>query len=308
MSALSQAVEDYLALRRALGFKLRAHEHLLGDFVSYLDAAGVTTVTTTAAVAWATLPQDATPLWWAQRLGVVRGFARHLHAFDSRTEIPPAEILACPARRQEPYLFSDDEIATLMAEARALRPPFRAATYGTLVGLIAVSGMRPGEAIRLDRTDIDWDRGVVRIVGTKFGKSRDVPVQPSTLDALGDYTRRRDRNWPEPRSASFFVSTAGTRLIHNNIDETFRQLLRRAGIAAPSRRRAPRLHDLRHSLAVKTVIGWYKAGADVEARLPLLSTFLGHTNPSHTYWYLSATPELLALAAGRREQTREVRS
>jgi integrase len=308
MKALSEAVEDYLAVRRSLGFKLTAYGRLLTDFVAYLEASGTTTVTTAAAVAWAVQPKDASPRWWAHRLGVVRGFAAHLHAFDPSAEVPPKESLACPSHRTEPHLYSDGEVAALMAEARALLPSLRGMTYETLIGLVAVCGLRPGEALRLDCGDVDWAEGVVRIVGTKFGKSRDVPVQPTTLEALGDYGRLRDQRWPEPRSASFFVSTAGTRLAHRTVDWTFHGLLHPAGITSPSQRRSPRLHDLRHSFAVKTMVGWYRAGLDVEARMPLLSTYLGHSNPSHTYWYLSACPELLSLAAGRREQAKEERS
>ena len=308
MKALSEAVEDYLAVRRSLGFKLTAYGRLLADFVAYLEAAGTTTVTTAAAVAWAVQPKDASPRWWAHRLSAVRGFAAHLQAFDPAAEVPPKESLACPSQRTEPHLYSDAEVAALMAQARALLPSLRGSTYETLIGLIAVCGLRPGEALRLDCRDVDWAEGVVRIVGTKFGKSRDVPVQPATLEALGDYGRLRDQRWPEPRSASFFVSTAGTRPAHRTVDWTFRGLLLPAGITWPSQRRSPRLHDLRHSFAVKTMVGWYRAGLDVEARLPLLSTYLGHSNPSHTYWYLSACPELLSLAAGRREQAKEERS
>jgi len=308
MNALSYAADDYLAVRRSLGFKLTHYGRLLTDFIAYLESTGATTVTTEAAVAWAIQPRDARPRWWGHRLGVVRGFARHLHAFDPTAEVPPAELLACPARRAEPHLYSDAEVAALMDEARALRPHLRGATYETLIGLIAVCGLRPGEALRLDRSDVDWAEGLLRIVGTKFGKSRDVPVQPTTLEALGRYGRERDQCWPEPRSASFFVSTAGTRLAHRTVDWTFQGLRGRVGITWPSKRRAPRLHDLRHSFSVKTVTGWYKAGLDVEVHLPLLSTYLGHSNPSHTYWYLSASPELLALAAGRREHAKEGRS
>jgi len=308
MTALTEAVKDYLAVRRSLGCKLKGYDRLLGDFVTYLEATGAETVTVNAAVAWAVQPSDAAPSWWADRLGVVRGFAAHLHAFDPATEVPPAELLACPKLRAEPHLYSDAEVTAIMAEARALRSPLRAATYETVIGLISVSGMRPGEALRLDRGDIDWNEGVVRVVCTKYAKNRDVPVQPSTLDALGQYAQLRDRCWPEPRSTSFFVSLAGTRLIHNNVDKTFRDLVSRVGVTWPPETRAPRLHDLRHAFAVSTLIGWYQEGGDVEARLPLLSTMLGHSNPSHTYWYLSASPELLALAAGRRERAKEGRS
>jgi integrase len=307
MTAMSEVVQDYLAMRRSLGFKLTSYGRLLDDFVAYLEAAGATTVTTNSAVAWATQPRDATPRWWSHRLGVARGFASHLHAFDPTAEVPPVGLLTCPQHRAEPHLYSDDELAALMAAARDLAPQLRGITYETLIGLIAVTGMRPGEALRLDRGDIDWEQSVLRIVGTKFNKNRDVPLQSSTLKALGDYGRARDQRWPDPRSASFFVSTAGTRLVIHTVDWTFRGLLGRTGITSPSHRRTPRLYDLRHRFAVRTLINWYEAGLDVEARLPLLSTFLGHSNPSHTFWYLSASPELLALAAGRREQAKEGR-
>lgn len=307
MTALSVAAEDYVAMRRCLGFKLSDYGRQLADFIAFLEATGATTVTTEAAVAWAVQPRNATPRWWAQRLGVIRGFAAHLHAFDPAAQVPPAGILASPAHRKEPYLYSDAEVAALMAAARRLPQKIRGVTYETLIGLVAVTGMRPGEALRLDRDDVDWHDGVVRIVGTKFGKDRDVPVQPCTLEALDDYRRLRDRRCPQPRSASFFVSNVGTRLNHGCVDKAFRSLLAPAGITWPAGRRRPRLHDLRHGFAVKTLIGWYREGADVDARLPLLSTYLGHSNPSHTYWYLSASPELLALAAGRRQHAQEGR-
>ena len=308
MKALSEAVEDYLSVRRSLGFKLSVYGRLLGDFVDYMDAAGATTVTIDVAVAWAVRPQNATPRWWAHRLNVVRGFARHLHAIDPTAEVPPVMLLACRQRRREPHLYSDPEIRALMDEARSLRPQLRGATYETLIGLIAVCGLRPGEALRLDRRDVDRTEGLLRIVGTKFGKHRDVPLQASTMEALDRYGRLRDRCWPVPRSVSFFVSRTGTRPGIGTVDATFRELLRRAGITSPSHRRPPRLHDLRHAFSVKTLIGWYAAGLDVDARMALLSTYLGHSNPSHTYWYLSASPELLGLAAGRREQATQGRS
>jgi integrase len=308
MTALNEVAEDYLAMRRSLGFRLTAYGRLLSDFVAYLESEGATTVTIDTAVAWAVQPANATPRWWSHRLGVARGFAAHLHAFDPTAEVPPLGLLPRPQRRSEPHLYSDDEIAALMAAARELTPPLRGHTYETLIGLITVTGMRPGEALRLDQGDVDWDDSLLKIVGTKFNKNRDVPVAPSTLEALADYVRARDHRWPHPRSASLFVSTAGTRLVIHTVDWTFRGLLSRAGIISPSHRRAPRLHDLRHRFAVRTLISWYEDGLDVEARMPLLSTFLGHSNPSHTYWYLSASPELLALAAGRREQAKGSRS
>jgi integrase/recombinase XerD len=306
MTALSQAVEDYLTVRRTLGHKLVVHGTLLPDFVSYLEAAGASTITTELAVAWATQPTDTTPVWWGRRLAAVRGFARHLKAFDPDTEIPSPDLLPYRCRRVSPYLYSDADIAALMAAARALRSPLRAATYETLIGLIATTGMRSGEAVRLDRDDIDWDQGVLTVWHSKLHHSRALPVHDSTLDALARYARIRDQYVPRPKAPSFFVSTVGTRL-SNEDDKTFRGLVRHVGLVSSSGRQ-PRLHDLRHTFAVRALLGWYRAGVDVEAHMPLLSTYLGHSAPENTFWYLSAVPELLVLASERLERGGQARS
>jgi integrase/recombinase XerD len=305
MNSLRGAVDDYLVVRRRLGYKLVDQGTLLPDFVAYLEAAGASTVTTELAVAWATQPANTTPAWWGRRLAMVRGFARHLKAFDPNTEIPSVDLLPYRCRRVSPYLYSEADIAALMAAARALRSPLRAATYETLIGLITVTGMRSGEALRLDRDDIDWDEGIVTVWNSKFQKSRALPVHPSTLAALRRYDRIRDEHIPRPKHPSFFVSTAGTRL-SNDDDKTFRRLVRQVGLVSPSGRR-PRLHDLRHTFACKVLIGWYRAGVDVEAHLPLLSTYLGHSEPDDSFWYLSAVPELLFLASERLERRAEAR-
>jgi integrase len=236
---------------------------------------------------------------------MVRGLAHHLKAFDPNTEIPSPDLLPYRCRRVSPYLYSDADIAALMAAARALRSPLRAATYETLIGLIAVTGMRSGEAVRLDRDDIDWDEGVAMVWNSKFQKSRALPLHPSTLAALKRYDRIRDQH-VRAKDPSFFVSTAGTRL-NNDDDKTFRGLVRQVGLVSPSGRR-PRLHDLRHTFACTVLIGWYRAGVDVEAHLPLLSTYLGHDCPESSFWYLSAVPELLILASERLERQQEARS
>jgi integrase len=305
-TTLDQVLDDYLGLYRSLGRKYVDHGIQLPQFVAYLQAAGATTVTTELAVAWASQPSGATPVWWARRLSMVRGFARYLKALDPDTEIPPRELLPFRASRVDPYLYSDADIAALMAAAQTLRPPLRAATYETLIGLIAATGMRSGEAVRLDRDDIDWQEGVITIWRSKFGKSRALPVHPSTLAALGRYAGFRDQSIPRPEALTFFISTVGTRL-NNEDDKTFRHLVRRVGLTSPSGR-APRLHDLRHRFAVDTLINWYRAGVDVEAHMPLLSTYMGHANPQGTFWYLSAVPELLFLAAQRLERQEEQRS
>jgi integrase len=308
MTGIRQAIDDYLCVRRALGYKLEDHGWLLADFASFMEAAKASTVTTRLALAWAVLPQDTLPSWWAARLRVVRGFARHLRAFDPATEVPPVGLLTARNRRAVPYLYSEAEVAALMAATSGLRPALHAATHRTLIGLLKVTGMRLGEAIRLDRSDLDPDEGVLIIRDSKFAKSRQVPLHASTVEALAEYAGLRDRHFPDPKTPALLVSGRGTRLIKQNIHYVFARLVRQAGLEPRSEVCRPRLHDFRHALAVNILLGWYRQGLDVEARLPLLSTFLGHTKPANTYWYLSAVPELLALAAERREQGWGVRA
>ena len=302
MSTLRQAAEDYLAIRRSLGFKLAAEGYLLHSFVGYAEQAGASRLTVGLAMDWAELPSGKDPVWCGKRLAVVRGFARHLQALDPATEIPPADLLPRRTRRATPYLYTSQEVARLMAAAARLRSPLLAATYETLIGLLAASGMRVGEAIRLDDTDIDWDDGVLTVRAGKPGRWREVPLHPDTTAALGRYARRRDELCPAPRAASFFVSSAGTRLIPACVRRTFGGLARAAGLSPRSARCRPRIHDLRHRFAVLTLLEWYQADVDVQARLPLLSAYLGHVDPASTYWYLEATPELLALAAARQQR------
>ena len=234
---------------------------------------------------------------------IARGFARYLAGIDARTEVPPVGLIAGRRRWRPPFIYSPGDIEALMAQARQLTP-MPAATHETLIGLLAVTGLRVGEAIRLDRADIDWTGAVLTIRESKFGKTRMVPVLNSTLDMLGRYSRIRGRLCPQAATAGFFVSTAGTRLIYACVGQVFRRLRDRAGIGAGADR-PPRIHDLRHTFAVRTLLGWYQAGEDVEARLPVLSTYLGHRDPRSTYWYLSAAPELLALAARQLERSQE---
>ena len=303
MSDLRHALDGYLAIRRALGFKLDRAGRLLADFVRHMEASGSETVTIDTAVAWATLPPNGAPEWWGHRLSVVRTFARHLHAIDPAHQVPPPDLLPGRSHRATPYLYSDDDIVALMAAARGLHSPLRAATFETLVGLLAVSGLRIGEALRLDRDDVDFDRGVLMVRASKFGKSREVPVHPTTVEALTAFARQRDRLCPRPVEPAFFVSLAGTRLLYCNAHLAWLDLVRRAGLQPRSATCRPRPHDLRHSFAVRTLLGWYRDGADVAARMAMLSTYLGHVHPANTYWYLSAAPELLTIVVGRLEAT-----
>lgn len=301
MSKLCKAVEEYLAIRRALGFKLESQEPLLYNLAGYLERAGAVNVSTELAVAWATQPAGRDPVWWSKQLSVARGFAKHMHSLDPLSEVPPADLLPQPKRRAIPYLYTQAEIVGLMTAARTLSSPLQAAPYETLIGLLAVTGVRVGEAIRLDRADVDLDHELLTIIRSKFGKSRQIPLHPSTVSALRGYARERDEFFPAAKTPSFFVSTAGTRLIPANIRRVFGRMRRAAGLPRRSARCRPRLHDLRHSFAVGTVLSWYRSGADVEALMPRLSTYLGHSDPASTYWYLEAAPELLAVAGVRLE-------
>lgn len=305
MTDLHAALEDYLRVRRALGYKLKTAEHLLGQFLGFVDQSGATTVTTDLAVAWATLPAQASPGWWGQRLSVVRCFAAWLQSLDPTAQVPPTDIVTGRPGRAVPYLYTDDEVAAIMAAALRLRSPLQRHTYETLVGLLAVTGLRIGEAIRLDRGDVCFGPGLVRVVESKFGKSRELPLHPSTVQALRRYSERRDELCPEAKSESFFLTTTGTRLNYRSVRSVFAGLARTAGLAPRSERCRPRLHDFRHSFAVATLVDWHRTDVDVQALMPSLSTWMGHVNPNSTYWYLSAAPELLGLAGRRLEDTFE---
>ncbi len=300
MSDLSNALADYLALRRSLGYKLERAGQVLSEFVDYLEGTGAETVTVEAAVVWATLTPNPESSWRAQRLGLVRGFARYLHVtVDQRHQVPPQGLIPRGQKRPAPCLLSHDDVARLMAAARSLSSPLRAATAETFIGLLAVSGLRVAEGIRLDVDDVDLDSAVLAVRNSKAGKSRDVPLHDSTSNALAAYAALRDRIFARRVQPSFFVTTTGTRLHSSNLGAVFGELLAQAGIPTRRGQRHPRLGDLRHSFATQTLTDWHTAGVDVESRLPLLSTYLGHARPSSTYWYLSASPELLAAAATR---------
>jgi integrase len=300
MSGLRSHLEDYLALRRGLGFRLGRAGQILEGFVACLERAGAETVTTDRALAWATAPAGADPAWWRQRLAAIRPFARYLAPLVPGTEVPPPGLLPGPSsNRAVPYLYSGAEVAGLMAAAGAIRTPFRAATCQVLIGLLAATGMRVGEAISLDHGDLDAGQGLLTIRDGKFGKSRQLPLHPSVLQALAGYARLRDSRPGRPASPAFFTSVTGTRLIYQNVHFTFHELVKAAGLEPRSAACRPRIHDLRHTFAVTALTRWYADGGDVAARLPLLSTWLGHADPSGTYWYLTGTPELLALAAAR---------
>jgi integrase len=302
MTDLRQAIGDYLRLRRSLGHQMAEAAYLLADFAVFMDERGEHAVTIAAALDWvkAREPEVVTTAS-PRRITALRGFARYLSGLDPATEVPPLGLVPYNRRRGQIFLYSDADIAAIMTAAKqTIREPLRAATYHTLIGLLAASGLRIGEAIKLDRDDIDWAEGVLLIRESKFGKSRLVPLQASVMTALRQYDALRDQLMPKPEDPAFFISLTARRLIYAVVCPTFRALVDTAGvgIGAPHK---PRLHELRHSFAVRTLLRWYRAGDDVQAKIPSLSTYLGHREPACTYWYLSAAPELLALAAARRE-------
>lgn len=308
MTLLGQTADEYLQLRQALGHKLADAGRLLPRLVAYLESIGLETITIEAALDWAQQPKARpSSSVWVSRMAVARGFARHLAGSDPRTQVPPVGMLSYQKHRRVPSIYSPAEIASLVAQARlTIHSPLRAATFETLFGLLAATGMRVGEAIRLDHSDVDWGEHLLVVRASKFGKSREVPLHASTVGALAAYARRRDQLQPARKAPSFFVSIVGTRLIYADVLVTFRTLTDAAGIGAQSSVR-PHIHDLRHSFAVHTLVDWYRNGQDVQARLPWLATYLGHCEPRSTYWYLSGAPELLGLAAIRLEAFEEIR-
>jgi integrase len=305
MRPLHTAVEEYLTLRRGLGVTSRTPAALLRRFVAFVEASGSDVITRDLALQWAMWPATAQPATWAWRLGIVRRFATWRQAADPQTEVPPAALLPHRYHRRRPHIYSDDEIARLLATARRLPSPrgLRALTYTTLFGLLAAAGLRISEALSLDRADLRIDAALLTIRRTKFGKSRLVPLHASTIDALRGYDAARDRVHPHPGTPAFFLSERGRRLTGDSARHTFALVSRQAGLRLPTpgRRhgRGPRLHDLRHRFAATTLLHWYRAGRAVERDLPLLATYLGHVHVQDTYWYLEALPDLLTTVATR---------
>ena len=304
MNRLRKAVRDYLTMRRGLGFKMVRHEAGLREFVSFLARKRSARITVNLALEWATQDGHHTPGEWAVRLSIVRGFARHWSATDPSTEVPPLGLLPYRPKRAQPYFYSDHEIRTLLqaAKTRLSIDPLRPWTYHCLFGLLAVTGLRLGEALSLRPGDMDWSEGILTIRGAKFGKSRLVPLHTSTCKVLADYAKRRDERFGVRTEGHFLVNLNGNRLDKGEVHRAFYILSRQIGLRAVDSSRGPRLHDFRHRFAVETLLRWYRNGEDPKRRLPILSTYLGHAHVTDTYWYLTGTPELLGAAAKRLEK------
>jgi integrase len=271
-------------MRKGLGYKYQHQTRRLADFVSFMERCKATTITTKLAMEWATLPPERHASW-ALRLTDVRGFARHIANIDPTTQVPPAGLLP-GLKRAKPYIYSDAEIDALLAAALSLPPTggLRRWTYHYLFGLIAGTGLRLSEAISLERDDVDLEAGVLTVRSTKFGKSRLIPLHPTTRKALRDYAERRDAQFASRCSPHFFVAERGGPLLHQYVHRVFWRLSREIGLRRPGDRTGPRVHDLRHRFAVQTLLVWYREGTDVEKKLPALSTYLGHTCVRDTYW------------------------
>jgi site-specific recombinase XerD len=295
MSRLRSALKEYLALRRALGYKLYRTELQLKQFVEFAEHAGATYITTELALKWATNLVDARQYWWAQRLSMVRGFAEYCTSFEARTVVPPSDLLPYAYQRVSPRIYRDEDIRRLLKAARQLSSTvgLRPHTYAALFGLYVSTGLRTSEPLGLDRDDVDLQRGVLTIHGTKFDKARYIPVHLSTQLALQRYAKIRDRLCRYPNSPSFFLSDQGRRLSDYMVRWTFIRLSRQIGLRDAGDSHGHRIHDFRHRLAITRLTHWHHRGLDVERRLPQLCAFLGHAYITDTQWYLTATPQLL---------------
>ena len=302
MTSLLTLCEDYLAFRRSLGAKLMMTHGLLLQFIAFLAQREAPFITAALALEWASKPQGVQQGWRARRLSEVRQFARYIHALDPRHEVPPQRLLPHRRQRPQPYIYSDGDIEDLIGAARDLSGRLRPRTCSTMLGLLAVTGMRSGEVVRLDRDDVDLRHGILTIRESKFGKSRLNLCHDTTVQALGDYAAWRDEHCPRPLSPAFFLNERAKRIDKTNFRMTFKTLTCQTGLRHPAASRGPRLHDLRHTFSVRTLIRWYRDGVDIDRHLPRLSTWLGHSCIADSYWYLTAVPELMALAARRLDE------
>jgi integrase len=300
-------------MRRSLGFKLREAGKALLDFVTFMEQHRATYITEALALTWAKQPENAQAAYWARRLSFVRGFARYRSSSDPRTQIPSPGLLPFRPKRARPYLYSDKEIESLLRAARDMPHRYQSGAllpwvYYCLFGLLSVSGLRLSEARNLKLQDVDLDNAVLTVRGAKFGKTRLVPLHASTCKVLADYMDRRQRHWAARTVSPYlFVSSWGNRLDGGQIHRAFYVLSRQIGLRGASDSHGPRLHDLRHRFATKTLVNWYRSGQDPERRLPQLSAYLGHVHVADTQWYLEASPELMHEAMRRLEQRWEER-
>jgi len=306
MNEIRAAADTYLKIRRSLGFKMKNDGKLVNQFVYFLEERGAVYITAAIALDWAMQPKSCHPAYWRYRLWAIRRFAKYVQALDPRTEIPQSGVLTQRYPRRTPHIYTQAEIIRLIEAAKGTRKTPKGlwgATFSTIFGLLAVTGMRVAESVNLNREDVDLSEGILTILETKFKKSRLVPIHASTTKVLRQYARLRDSLFPKLQTGSFFVTEHGRRLTAKHVGKKFLALTRKIGLRGAKGTPGPHLHDLRHAFTVRTMLAWYRSDVDVEGHMPELSTYLGHVNTDQTYWYISAIPELLSLAAKRLEQT-----
>ena len=305
MNELREALNAYLVLRRSLGFKLEDAGLQLPRFIDFLEERGTQHITTALALAWAQQSASVKPAEWARRLGYVRVFARYRSATDPLTEVPPLGLLPHRSTRSKPYLYSDEEVQRLLDAALELptawHSPLRPWMFHCLIGLLSATGLRITEALDLHVDDLDLNQKVLTIRSGKLGKTRQVPLHPSTFRELTAYLSRREACFDRPISPFMFVSRYGNRIDQGTVHRTFYALSRSTGLRGLDASHGPRLHDFRHRFAVRVLTRWYQTGEDAARRLPVLSAYLGHVRVADTYWYLSSWPELMAQAMSRLE-------
>ena len=314
MNTLRQAIDEYIGMRRNLGFKLKDTQRSLLEFAAFMEQRQAPFITEALALAWAQQPVNVQPAHWARRLSDVRIFARYRKGADPRTEIPSPGLLPFRPKRAKPYLYSDREIQDLLRAARNLsdcgeRSALRPWVYYCLYGLLSVTGLRVGEARSLELTDVDLDAVLLTVRHAKFDRVRLAPLHRSTCEVLADYIARRQHHWAGRQvSPWLFVSSRGNQLDASDIRRTFYALSRQIGLRGANDSHGPRLHDFRHRFATKTLVNWYRHDQDPERLLPVLATYLGHVHIADTHWYLEASPELMGEAMRRLERRWESRS
>lgn len=297
-------VKEYIAYKRKLGFQLCRDERELLNFAKHTDESGHTgPVTVELIVKWACLPKNTSQSYPAYRVGIARRFAKYQAIFFPEAEIPPLRILGPGYRRTEPYIYSQQQISTLLKACMQLTPVdgLRPRTYATLFGLLACTGLRVSEALNLSRNDVDLANGLILIAETKFRKSRLVPLEPSASRALGEYAEFRDQQYPIAKSNKFFLSEKGSSLSYDAVDYNFVKLRKKLGWCTKGKC-APRIQDMRHTFACRRLLLWYEQGEEINNVIYHLSTYLGHVKVSNTYWYLTGVPELFAVAVKKFEK------
>jgi integrase/recombinase XerD len=308
MKSLRQGTNEYLEYRWRLGFKLQNEKFLLASFASFMEINRAKHITIKLALAFATMNPESQPITCAKRLRAIRQFAIYWSAIDSKTEIPPKNLLSNSYRRNAPYIYTDAEIIQLLEYSEASNNTFNQHAYFVLFGLLAITGMRLAEALALNCEDVDLQNGIITIRHSKFRKSRHIPIHKSTVEVLKKFSGYRNRYFPHPVSSYFLVNYRGKQLCRRNVQYVFHDRLIETGIAKPEKHCNPRIMDLRHTFAVKTLLRWYKRGVtSIDCHIYLLSTYLGHVKPTHTYWYLTVTPELLKLIVSRCEKHKRKR-